>query len=74
VTYKFFAKILYEDPKTYHKKLYSEPNPMEGEIKEDRNPGGRMEWTAIAWHSPKKINMLRGCFTSILKGLLKIFK
>jgi hypothetical protein len=24
-----------EDPKTYHKKLYSEPNPMEGEIKED---------------------------------------
>jgi hypothetical protein len=31
-----------EDPKTYHKKLYSEPNPTEGEIKEDRNPGGRM--------------------------------
>jgi hypothetical protein len=30
-----------EDPKTYHKKLYSEPNPIEGEIKEDRNPGGR---------------------------------
>jgi hypothetical protein len=27
---------------TYHKKLYSEPNPMEGEIKEDRNSGGRM--------------------------------
>jgi hypothetical protein len=26
----------------YNKKLYSEPNPMEGEIKEDRNPGGRM--------------------------------
>jgi hypothetical protein len=26
----------------------SEPNPMEGEIKENRNPGGRMEWTAIA--------------------------
>jgi hypothetical protein len=23
-----------------HKKLYSEPNPMQGEIKEDRNPGG----------------------------------
>jgi hypothetical protein len=23
-------------------KFYSEPNPMEGEIKEDRNPGGRM--------------------------------
>jgi hypothetical protein len=23
-------------------KLYSELNPMEGEIKEDRNPGGRM--------------------------------
>jgi hypothetical protein len=21
-----------EDPKTYHKKLYSEPNPLEGEI------------------------------------------
>jgi hypothetical protein len=31
-----------KDPKTYHKKLYSEPNPMKGEIKEDRNPGGRM--------------------------------
>jgi hypothetical protein len=31
-----------EDPKIYHKKLYSEPNLMEGEIKEDRNPGGRM--------------------------------
>jgi hypothetical protein len=29
-------------PKTYHKKLYSEPNPMEGEIKEDLNPGGWM--------------------------------
>jgi hypothetical protein len=27
---------------TYHKKLYSEPNPLEGEIKEARNPGGRM--------------------------------
>jgi hypothetical protein len=26
----------------YHKKLYSEPNPMEGEIEEDQNPGGRM--------------------------------
>jgi hypothetical protein len=24
--------------------------------------------------TPKKINMLRGCFTSILRGLLKIFK
>jgi hypothetical protein len=23
--------------------------PSEGEIKEDRNPGGRMGWTAIAW-------------------------
>jgi hypothetical protein len=30
-----------EEPKPYHKKLYSEP--LEGEIKEDRNPGGRME-------------------------------
>jgi hypothetical protein len=29
-------------PKTYHKKLYSEPNPMEGKIQEDQNPGGRM--------------------------------
>jgi hypothetical protein len=26
----------------YHKKLYSEPNPIEGDIKENRNPGGRM--------------------------------
>jgi hypothetical protein len=24
--------------------------------------------------TPKKINMARGCFTSILRGLLKIFK
>jgi hypothetical protein len=24
--------------------------------------------------APKKINMLMGCFTSILRGLLKIFK
>jgi hypothetical protein len=31
-----------EDPKTYHKKLYSGLNPIGGEIKEDRNPGGRM--------------------------------
>jgi hypothetical protein len=31
-----------EDPKTYHKELYSESNPMEREIKEDRYPGGRM--------------------------------
>jgi hypothetical protein len=31
-----------EDPKTYHKNLYSEPNSMEGETKEGRNPGGRM--------------------------------
>jgi hypothetical protein len=38
-----------EDPKTNHKKLYSELNPMEGEIKENRNPGGRMGWTAIWW-------------------------
>jgi hypothetical protein len=37
------------DPKTYHKKLYSEPNPMKGEIKEDRNPDGRMGLTAIDW-------------------------
>jgi hypothetical protein len=26
----------------YHKKLYSEPNLTEGEIKEDRNPDGLM--------------------------------
>jgi hypothetical protein len=31
-----------EHPKTYHKKLYLEPNPMEGEIKKNRNPGERM--------------------------------
>jgi hypothetical protein len=31
------------------KKLYLEPNPMDGGTKEDRNPGGRMEWTVIAW-------------------------
>jgi hypothetical protein len=27
---------------TYHKNLYLEQNPMEREIKEDRNPGERM--------------------------------
>jgi hypothetical protein len=31
-----------EDPKTYHKELFLEPNPIEGEIKEDRNPVGWM--------------------------------
>jgi hypothetical protein len=31
-----------EDPKIYHKNLYSKPNPMEGEMKDDRNPGGLM--------------------------------
>jgi hypothetical protein len=31
-----------QDPKTYHKVLYSEPNSMKKEIKEDRNPDGRM--------------------------------
>jgi hypothetical protein len=40
----------FEDPKTNHKKSYSEPNPMEGEIKEDQNPGGLTGCTAIAWH------------------------
>jgi hypothetical protein len=29
-------------PEDLPQKLYSEPNPMEREIKEDRNPGGRM--------------------------------
>jgi hypothetical protein len=29
-------------PYAGHKKIYSEPNPIEAEIKEDRNPGGRM--------------------------------
>jgi hypothetical protein len=40
---------LLEDRKTYHKKFHSKSTPMEGEIKEDRNPGGRMGGTAIAW-------------------------
>jgi hypothetical protein len=31
-----------EDLKTYHKKLYLEPNPFEGEIKEDQNSVRRM--------------------------------
>jgi hypothetical protein len=39
---KFDSPNALNDPKTYHKKLYSEPNPMKGEIKEDRNPGRRM--------------------------------
>jgi hypothetical protein len=29
-------------PEDLPQKLYSEPNPLDGEIKEDRNPGGRM--------------------------------
>jgi hypothetical protein len=37
-----YAVHMIEDPKTFHRKLYSEPNPMEGEIKENRNPGGWM--------------------------------
>jgi hypothetical protein len=39
---RYAGQIWSEDAKTYHKKLYSELNPMEGKIKEDRNPGGRM--------------------------------
>jgi hypothetical protein len=37
---RYAGHMISKDPKTYHKKLYSEPNPMEGEIKEDRTPGG----------------------------------
>jgi hypothetical protein len=37
-----YAGHMIRRPEIYHKKLYSEPNPMEGEIKEARNPGGRM--------------------------------
>jgi hypothetical protein len=31
-----YAVHMIKNPKTYHKKLYSEPNPMQGEIKEDQ--------------------------------------
>jgi hypothetical protein len=34
--------------KTYHKKLYSEPNPLEGEIKEDRNPADEVNSNSLA--------------------------
>jgi hypothetical protein len=37
-----YAGHMIRRPKDLPQKLYSEPNPMEGEIKEDRNPGGRM--------------------------------
>jgi hypothetical protein len=30
------------NPEDLPQKLYSEPNPMEGEIKEDQIPGGQM--------------------------------
>jgi hypothetical protein len=42
----------------YHKELYSEPNPMEGEIKEDRNPGGWMGWTAIGQTRGQRLDAL----------------
>jgi hypothetical protein len=34
------SRVRYAD--TYHKNLNSELNPIEGEIKEDLNPSGRM--------------------------------
>jgi hypothetical protein len=33
---RYAGHIITEDSKTYHKKLYSEPTQLEGEIKEDR--------------------------------------
>jgi hypothetical protein len=43
-----YAGHMIRRPEDQPQKIYSEPNPMEGEIKQDRNPG---EWmgTAIAW-------------------------
>jgi hypothetical protein len=37
-----YAGHMIRKPKDLPQKLYSEPNPIEGEIKEDRNLGGRM--------------------------------
>jgi hypothetical protein len=37
-----YAGHMIRRPEDLPQKLYSEPNPLEGEIKEDRIPGGRM--------------------------------
>jgi hypothetical protein len=37
-----YAGHMIRRPENLPQKLYSKPNPMKGEIKEDRNPGGRM--------------------------------
>jgi hypothetical protein len=37
-----YASHMIRRPEDLPQKLLLEPNPMEGEIKEDRNPGGRM--------------------------------
>jgi hypothetical protein len=37
-----YAGHMIRRPEDLPQKLYSESNPMKGEIKEDRNPGGRM--------------------------------
>jgi hypothetical protein len=37
-----YAGHMIRRPEAYHKQLHSESNPMEGEIKEDQNSGGRM--------------------------------
>jgi hypothetical protein len=37
-----YAGHMIRRPEDLPQKLYSEPNPMEGEIKKGQNPGGRM--------------------------------
>jgi hypothetical protein len=37
-----YADDMIKRPEDLPQKLYSEPKPMEGEIKEDRNPGRRI--------------------------------
>jgi hypothetical protein len=37
-----YAGHMIRRPEDLPQKLYSKPNPIEEEIKEDRNPGGRM--------------------------------
>jgi hypothetical protein len=61
-----------EDPKTYKKKLYSEPNPTEGGIKEDRNPGGRKGWTAMDALCSRQAVMERSSWTDLNQILVVV--
>jgi hypothetical protein len=43
-----YAGHIIRKPEDLPQNLYSKPNPMDGEFMKDRNPGGRMGWTAKA--------------------------